>query len=140
MNWFGELVLGVIEGLTELLPVSSTGHLILVGDRLGQNSPAAKTLEIVIQLGAVLAVVVYYRKRLGQLLAGVFRRDTAAIRLTFALALAFVPGAVLGLLAHKAIKELLFHPAPVAGALIVGGVVMIAFEYGRRRQAAEAVD
>lgn len=140
MNWIDAVLMGVIEGLTEFLPVSSTGHLILVGDRLGQNSPAAKTLEIVIQLGAVLAVVVYYRKRLGQLLAGVFRRDTAAIRLTFALALAFVPAAVLGLLAHRAIKELLFHPAPVAGALIVGGVVMIAVEYGRRHRAAESVD
>jgi undecaprenyl-diphosphatase len=140
MNSFDAVLMGVIEGLTEFLPVSSTGHLILLGDRLGQTTPAAKTLEIVIQLGAVLAVVVYYRARLGLLLRGVFRKDTAAIRLTIALALAFVPAAVLGLLAHRAIKEMLFHPAPVAGALIVGGVVMIAVEQVRRRRATVLVD
>lgn len=140
MNWLDAVLLGVIEGLTEFLPVSSTGHLILAGDRLGQNTPAAKTLEIVIQLGAVLAVVVYYRARLWQLASGIFRRDPAAIRLTVALGLAFVPAAVLGLLAYKAIKQLLFHPAPVAGALIVGGVVMIAVEIGRKRRAPESDD
>ncbi len=140
MNWLDAVLLGIIEGLTEFLPVSSTGHLILAGDRLGQNTPAAKTLEIVIQLGAVLAVVVYYRARLWQLVAGIFRRDPAAIRLTVALGLAFVPAAVLGLLAYKAIKQLLFHPAPVAGALIVGGVVMIAVEFGRKRRAVESDD
>jgi len=140
MNWFDAVLMGVIEGLTEFLPVSSTGHLILLADRLGQNSPAAKTLEIVIQLGAVLAVVVYYRSRLGQLVRGIVRREPASIRLTVALGLAFVPAAVLGLLAHKAIKELLFHPAPVAGALIVGGVVMIAVDLVRRRSAAPVDD
>lgn len=140
MNWLDAVLMGVIEGLTEFLPVSSTGHLILLGDRLGQNDSAAKTLEIVIQLGAVLAVVVYYRARLGQLLRGILRRDPASIRLTGALALAFVPAAALGLLTHKAIKALLFHPAPVAGALIVGGIVMIVVEIGRRRQTAPAVD
>jgi undecaprenyl-diphosphatase len=140
MNWLDAVLLGVIEGLTELLPVSSTGHLILVGDRLGQSSPAAKSLEIVIQLGAVLAVVVYYRTRLLRLLQGLFRRDAAAIRLTSALALAFVPAAAVGLAAHKAIKERLFSPVPIAGALIVGGVVMIAVDHGRKHRAKEADD
>jgi len=140
MNWLDAVLMGVIEGLTEFLPVSSTGHLILLGDRLGQNSPAAKTLEIVIQLGAVLAVVVYYRRRLRDMLVGLVRKDPAAIRLTVALAMAFFPAALLGLLFHKAIKELLFKPAPVAGALIVGGVVMIAVDYGRKRRATEAAD
>ena len=140
MSWIDAVILGIIEGLTEFLPVSSTGHLILVGDRLGQSSPAAKTLEIVIQLGAVLAVVVYYRERLRLLLSGVLRRDPAAMRLILALGVAFVPAAVLGLLAYKAIKGLLFHPAPVAGALIVGGVLMIAMEFGRKRRAAAADD
>jgi undecaprenyl-diphosphatase len=140
MNWLDAVLMGVIEGLTEFLPVSSTGHLILLGDRLGKNDDAAKTLEIVIQLGAVLAVVVYYRTRLAQLLSGLARREKAAIQLTIALGLAFVPAAVLGLLTHRAIKELLFAPAPVAGALIVGGVVMIAVEIGRRRRAKEADD
>lgn len=140
MSWIDAVLLGVIEGLTEFLPVSSTGHLILVGDRLGQNSPTAKTLEIVIQLGAVLAVVVYYRARLLLLVQGIFRRDAAAIRLTMALGLAFVPAAALGLAAHKAIKEKLFSPTPIAGALIVGGVLMIAVEYGRRHRAVETED
>ena len=140
MNWLDAVLMGVIEGLTEFLPVSSTGHLILLGDRLGQNGAAAKTLEIVIQAGAVLAVVVYYRARLAKLLKGLFREDPAAIRLTMALALAFIPAAALGLLTHKAIKALLFHPAPVAGALIVGGVLMIAVDYGRKRRAKEADD
>ncbi|MBK8258668.1 MAG: undecaprenyl-diphosphate phosphatase [Polyangiaceae bacterium] len=134
MNWLDAVLMGIIEGLTEFLPVSSTGHLILLGDRLGQNSPAAKTLEIVIQLGAVLAVCVYYRERLARLIKGLIARDPAALRLTFALGLAFVPAAVIGLLTHKAIKELLFHPAPVAGALIVGGVLMIAVDVGRKRR------
>ena len=140
MNWLDAVLMGVIEGLTEFLPVSSTGHLILLGDRLGQNGPAAKTLEIVIQAGAVLAVVVYYRVRLANLLKGLFREDPAAIRLTMALAVAFIPAAALGLLTHKAIKALLFHPAPVAGALIVGGVLMIAVDYGRKRRPTEAED
>jgi undecaprenyl-diphosphatase len=135
MTLLDAVLMGVIEGLTEFLPVSSTGHLILVGDRLGQNTEAGKTLEIVIQLGAVLAVVVYYRARLGRLAAGIFRRDPDAIRLTGALLLAFVPAAVLGLLFHEPIERLLFRPAPVAGALIVGGVVMIAVEALRRRRA-----
>ncbi|MEZ4298842.1 MAG: undecaprenyl-diphosphate phosphatase [Polyangiaceae bacterium] len=140
MTWIDAVLMGIIEGLTELLPVSSTGHLILVGDRLGQSSPAAKTLEIVIQAGAVLAVVVYYRARLATLLRGIFQRDPKAIRLAVALGIAFVPAAVVGLLTHKAIKRLLFHPAPVAGALIVGGVLMIAVELGRKRRAREADD
>ena len=140
MNWLDAVLLGIIEGLTEFLPVSSTGHLILVGDRLGQNTPAATTLEIVIQLGAILAVIVYYRARLLFLVRGIFRRDADAIRLTMALAVAFVPAAVVGLLAHKAIKALLFKPAPIAGALIVGGVVMIAVDYGRKRRAEKADD
>jgi undecaprenyl-diphosphatase len=140
MNWLDAVLMGVIEGLTEFLPVSSTGHLILLGDRLGQTGSAAKTLEIVIQLGAVLAVVVYYRARLGLLVRGILKRDSSSIRLTGALALAFVPAAVVGLLAHKAIKALLFHPAPVAGALIVGGIVMITVEIWRQRRNAPTVD
>lgn len=140
MSWIDATLLGIIEGLTEFLPVSSTGHLILVGDRLGQNSPAAKSLEIVIQLGAVLAVIVYYRVRLLALLQGIVRRDAASIRLTLALGLAFLPAAVVGLAAHKAIKERLFAPAPIAGALITGGVLMVAVEYGRQRRGKEAED
>lgn len=128
------LLLGILEGLTEFLPVSSTGHLILLGERLGAESDAAKTLEIVIQLGAVLAVVLYYRATLLDLLKGLLRREAAAVRLTLALFIAFLPAAMVGLAFHKAIKEKLFSSGPVAGALIVGGFVMIGVELWRKRK------
>jgi undecaprenyl-diphosphatase len=140
MNWFDALLLGILEGITEFLPVSSTGHLILLSEHLGHNDTAAKTLEIVIQLGAVLAVVVYYRAKLAGLLRGVVRRDPASLRLALALAIAFVPAAVTGLLLHKIIKELLFGPGPVAVALIVGGVAMIVIESLRRTRKGEQLD
>ena len=133
MSWLDAVLLGVLEGLTEFLPVSSTGHLILLGAWLGHEDEAAKTLEIVIQLGAVLAVVVYYRARLRALLLGLARRDPASARLALALAIAFLPAALVGLAFHKAIKARLFGPGPVAAALIAGGVLMIAVEAARKR-------
>jgi undecaprenyl-diphosphatase len=135
MNWHNAVLLGLLEGLTEFLPVSSTGHLILLGDRLGANDDAAKTLDVVIQLGAVLAVVVYFRARLATLLRGLAAREPEQIALAKAVTIAFVPAAVLGLLFHKKIEALLFAPAPVAAALIVGGVVMIGIEIWRKRSA-----
>jgi undecaprenyl-diphosphatase len=140
MTWIDVLLLGAVEGLTEFLPVSSTGHLILLGERLGQNGEAAKTLEIVIQLGAILAVVIYYRARLLKLVTGVFRRDPADLRLLLALAIAFTPAAIIGLLLHKAIKRVLFHTEPVAVALIAGGILMIAVEFFLRRRAPKPSD
>ncbi|WP_437478906.1 undecaprenyl-diphosphate phosphatase [Sorangium sp. So ce1014] len=134
MFWFDAVLLGVLEGLTEFLPVSSTGHLILLGAWLGHQSEAAKTLDIVIQLGAVLAVVVYFRERLAATVRGVFRRDPDSLRLALALAVAFIPAAVVGLLFHKAIKAYLFGPGPVAVALIAGGLLMIGVESARRRR------
>jgi undecaprenyl-diphosphatase len=134
MTWLDALLLGALEGLTEFLPVSSTGHLILLGDQLGQHSDAAKTLEIVIQAGAVLAVVVYYRRRLAELVRGLLRREPQSLRLLSALAIAFVPAALVGLLLHGPIKRLLFKPIPVAAALIAGGLAMILIELGRRRR------
>ncbi|WP_437574498.1 undecaprenyl-diphosphate phosphatase [Sorangium sp. So ce887] len=134
MFWFDAVLLGVLEGLTEFLPVSSTGHLILLGAWLGHQSEAAKTLDIVIQLGAVLAVVVYFRERLAATVRGIFRRDPDSLRLALALAVAFVPAAVVGLLFHKAIKAYLFGPGPVAVALIAGGLLMIGVESARRRR------
>lgn len=134
------LLLGILEGLTEFLPVSSTGHLILLGERLGAESEAAKTLEIVIQLGAVLAVVVYYRQVLLDLLRGLVKRDAAALRLTLALGIAFLPAAGVGLVLHKVIKEKLFWGGPVAGALVVGGVLMIGVEAFRRRRGDPGLD
>ncbi|MGK4002917.1 undecaprenyl-diphosphate phosphatase [Sorangium sp. So ce1036] len=134
MFWFDAVLLGILEGLTEFLPVSSTGHLILLGAWLGHESEAAKTLDIVIQLGAVLAVVVYFRARLADTLRGVLRRDPESLRLAFAVVIGFIPAAVVGLLFHKAIKAHLFGPGPVAVALIAGGVLMIAVEAVRSRR------
>jgi undecaprenyl-diphosphatase len=139
MNPLIALVLGIVEGLTEYLPVSSTGHLILVGNALGAKGDAADAFEIVIQLGAVLAVVVHYRELLGLRLRGLLVRDPAALRLVSGIAIAFLPMAVVGLLFRKAIKANLFGPVPVASALIVGGVLMIAVERIRRAKKIEGV-
>ena len=133
-------LLGVVEGLTEYLPVSSTGHLVLVGHWLGADSEASKSFEIVIQLGAILAVVAHYRALLGARLAGLFRGERASRDLAIALAVAFVPTAIAGLLLRKTVKRLLFGPVPVAAALIVGGVAMIALERTRRRTQAPTLD
>jgi undecaprenyl-diphosphatase len=127
-------LLGIVEGLTEYLPVSSTGHLILAGKLLGARGEATKSFEIVIQLGAILAVVVHYRKLLAQRAAGLFTGDERAKKLLSALGIAFIPAAVVGLLFRKAIRAHLFGPRPVAAALIVGGIVMIAIEVWRRRK------
>jgi undecaprenyl-diphosphatase len=126
------LLLGVIEGLTEFLPVSSTGHLTLALAALGHNDDAAKAMSIVIQLGAVVAVMVFYRARLFRLAKGFVRGDRLERRLLLSLALGFLPAALLGFAFHKPIKAILFGPNPIAYALIVGGVVMIAVEtWGR---------
>jgi undecaprenyl-diphosphatase len=123
------LLLGIVEGLTEYLPVSSTGHLVLAGHVLGlPDDDSTKSFEIVIQFGAILAVVAYYRSLLAEHLRGLLTRKAASIRLLSALAIAFIPTAVAGLLLRKAIKAHLFGLAPVAWALVVGGVAMIAVE------------
>jgi len=125
-------LLGLVEGLTEFLPVSSTGHLILVSHWLGSVDEGAKSFDIVIQLGAILAVVVHYRRLFADRLRGVLVKDAASLRLFGALLVAFLPAAVTGLLLGKTIKRLLFGPVPVAAALFVGGVVMIIVERIRR--------
>ncbi|MBI5039767.1 MAG: undecaprenyl-diphosphate phosphatase [Gammaproteobacteria bacterium] len=119
------LCLGVVEGLTEFLPISSTGHLILVGDLLGFNDAKGKLFEIVIQSGAILAVCWEYRVRLWGVVQGFVKRDAAATRFVANLLVAFLPAAVLGLLFATAIKEHLFHPVPVALAFIVGGLLIL---------------
>ncbi len=118
------LILGLVEGLTEFLPISSTGHLILVGDLLEFNNERGKLFEIVIQSGAILAVCWEYRCRLWQVLIGLPSRASAR-RFVINLAVAFLPLAVLGLLFGKAIKAHLFQPIPVAIAFMVGGLVII---------------
>jgi undecaprenyl-diphosphatase len=116
------LILGVVEGLTEFLPISSTGHLILASDLLGATDERWKVFNIVIQTGAMLAVVWEYRARF-------FRVDVALYR---NLVIAFIPAAVLGLAFSKYIKAYLFHAEPVALAFIVGGFVILAVDRGER--------
>jgi undecaprenyl-diphosphatase len=112
------LVLGIVEGLTEFLPISSTGHLILAGELLGFNDARAKVFEVVIQTGAMLAVLWEYRARFFSVDARLYRN----------LAVAFLPAALLGLAFGGAIKAHLFKPVPVAVAFIVGGVVILLVE------------
>jgi len=120
------LVLGVVEGLTEFLPVSSTGHLIIVGDLLNFNDDKGKVFEIVIQLGAILGVVWDYRARVGRLITGLHTKHEQ--RFVLNLFVAFVPAAVVGLLLHQQIKTYLFNPITVAGALIAGGLAILWIE------------
>lgn len=134
------VLLGIVEGITEYLPVSSTGHLQLAGHLLGlsDDDPATSSFEIVVQLGAILAVVAHYRALLTERTRGLFSGDAASRRLFVALAAAFVPAAIVGLAFRKAIKAHLFKPVPIATALVVGGIVMIAVERWLARPSAPA--
>ncbi len=134
MQLLDAFILGVTEGLTEYLPVSSTGHLILVTKALKLSGEGAKAFDIVIQLGAVLAVVVHYRKLLAERVLGLAAREPRALRLGGALLLGFVPTAIVGLAVGKLVKAHLFAPVPVACALAVGGLAMIAIEIGLKRR------
>ena len=132
-------VLGVVEGLTEFLPISSTGHLILAGDLLDFSDEKAKVFEIVIQCGAILAVVWVYHAKL----LDVLRRlgsDRAAQRFAANLLVAFLPAAVLGLLFERTIKAALFKPVPVAIAFVVGAVAILWAERRDHRIRVESVD
>jgi undecaprenyl-diphosphatase len=117
-------ILGIVEGLTEFLPISSTGHLILAGDLLGYTDEKAKVFEIAIQTGAMLAVVWEYRKRFADAITGAFS-DAAAQRFIINLIVAFIPAAVLGLAFGSLIKKHLFFAVPVALAFIIGGVIIL---------------
>jgi undecaprenyl-diphosphatase len=121
---FKALILGIVEGVTEFLPISSTGHLILAGDLLDFNDEKGKVFTIVIQLGAILAVCWEYRAKITDVVTGI-GSDKAANRFVLNLFIAFLPAAILGLLFIKTIKYYLFHPLPVAMALIIGGVLIL---------------
>ena len=121
------LVLGIIEGLTEFLPVSSTGHLIIFGDLLGYNDDTSKVFKIVIQLAAILAVCWDYRERLIKVASGL-TTEPSAQRFVWLLFIGFLPAAVLGLMFHSTIKGLLFNPITVATALVVGGLIILYVE------------
>lgn len=121
------LILGLVEGATEFLPISSTGHLIIVGDLLNFNDEKGKIFEIVIQLGAILAVCWEYRGKITDTFMGITHQP-AAQKLTLNLVIAFMPAALLGLAFHQQIKQYLFSPITVAWALIVGGVAILVIE------------
>ncbi len=133
------LILGIVEGLTEFLPVSSTGHLIIVGDLLDYNDATSKVFKIVIQLGAILAVCWDYRERLTRVVLGL-GSDRSAQRFVTLLFIGFLPAAVLGLMFHSTIKNVLFNPITVATALIVGGFVILYLEKRAYHPRIEAVD
>lgn len=118
------LILGVVEGLTEFLPVSSTGHLILAGDLLHFNDEKGKLFEIVIQCGAILAVCWEYRAKIAAVVSGLGSQREAQ-RFALNLVIAFIPAAVLGLAFAKAIKAQLFRPVPVALAFIIGAFIIL---------------
>ena len=132
-------ILGVVEGATEFLPVSSTGHLIIVGDLLEFNDEKSKVFKIFIQLGAILAICWEYRTRLGHVAGSAFS-DRAAQRFIFNLGVAFMPAALLGLAFHSQIKAYLFSPFTVAIALIVGGFVILIVEKFAPVPTTETVD
>lgn len=121
------ILMGIIEGLTEFLPVSSTGHLIIAGQVLGIPEATAATFEIFIQLGAIVAVGVYFFKDLLSLLQRA-RNDPGARRLLIGIAIAFVPAALIGFVFRKQIKAILFGPFPVALAMVIGGIIMLVAE------------
>ena len=133
-------VMGLVEGATEFIPVSSTGHLILAGDWLGFDAwHGAETFEVFIQLGAILAVVWLYRAKI----AGVVKtlpREEKSRRLALNLVIAFLPAALVGFVAHDFIKDKLFNPAVVAVALVIGGLLVLLIEAWHRRVTTETVD
>ena len=133
------VLLGVVEGLTEFLPVSSTGHLILLVDLLRFQGPPGKVFEVVIQLGAILAICLLYFWRLWGV-AMRLDRDPGARRFVANILLAFLPAAVLGALAHGYVKSVLFSPHVVSAALIVGGLVILGLERFRPKAIFQEVE
>lgn len=144
MELWQAVILGIVEGITEYLPVSSTGHLILASSLMGlgdaESKQAVDSFNIVIQGGAILAVIGLYRARVWQMIrgcAGVVRigsGDAPGLRLAVNLLIAFLPAAVLGVLLNEVIEAYLFHAGPVLAALALGGVYMILLERWRKKR------
>jgi undecaprenyl-diphosphatase len=132
------LLLGIVEGLTEFLPISSTGHLIIVSDWLGLNDEKGKVFDIVIQLGAILAVCWEYRARFLKAFSGL-TRDPVQQRFAANLFVAFLPAAIVGLAFQSQIKKFLFNPVSVAVALVAGALVIFAVERWYQRHGAPRV-
>ena len=130
MTLLEAIILGLVEGITEYLPISSTGHLIITTTMLGLNEPAeikqaVDVYSIVIQGGAILAVLGLYRKRVLQMIRGLLGKDRIGLRFATNIIISFLPAAILGVLAADWIESKLFYPQPVIAALALGGVVMI---------------
>lgn len=131
--------MGIVEGLTEFLPISSTGHLILAGQLLGFDNEKGAVFEIVIQTGAILAVIWEYRSRFLKVLAGALTQPSAQ-RFLVNLFIAFLPAAIIGLAVGKMVKSYLFHPIPVALAFIIGALIMLWAERREHRITVTEVD
>lgn len=129
MEIWQAIILGLVEGITEYLPISSTGHLILASALMGLDTPEAKgsvdAFNIVIQGGAILAVLGLYRERVFQMIRGLLGKDAPGLKLAINIIIAFLPAALLGVLLNDLIEEALFHAGPVLAALALGGVYMI---------------
>jgi len=145
MNWWQSLLLGIVEGITEYLPVSSTGHLLLVQSLLGiGHDEAADAFAICIQAGAIVAVLGLYRGRIGEMINGLLGKNEAGRRLAINIIAAFLPAVAIGLLLQKPIKKYLFGGEafglwPVVGAWFVGGVAILAVSaFRKRRQESDA--
>ncbi len=131
--WIQAAVMGIVEGLTEFLPISSTGHLILTASLIGMTGETVKVFEIAIQTGAMFAVVWEYRRKLSATVRGI-THDPIAQRFGLNLLIAFMPAVVLGLSFGSAIKAKLFHPVPVAIAFVVGGFIILWVESRQRKR------
>jgi len=134
------ILLGIVEGLTEFLPVSSTGHLILASELLGYDASYWATFNVVIQLGAILAVVVLYWRTFWDVAIGLFGKNPASWRFVANLLCAFLPSAVIGLALHHYIEALLGAPKVVAVALIIGGIAILLIERAIKPGTIEGVD
>lgn len=133
-------ILGIVEGLTEFLPISSTGHLIVVGSLLDFNDERGKLFEIVIQSAAILAVMWEYRAKLGSVVGGLIQKQEAAQRFTFNVIIAFLPLALIGLAFGKHIKAALFNPITVAITSIIGAIFILWAEKRQHTVSVKTVD
>ncbi|MEA2351514.1 MAG: undecaprenyl-diphosphatase [Thermoleophilaceae bacterium] len=133
------ILLAIVEGITEFLPVSSTAHLFLAGELAHFDAARWEVFNIVIQLGAIMAIVVLYWRTFWAVLQGLFRGDAASFRFVRNLLVAFLPAAVLGLLLHKQIEALLLSPITMAVALIAGGVAILGIEKKARPRGTHGV-
>ncbi len=140
MTWYHAIILGIVEGLTEYLPVSSTGHLLVTQKLLGigadsqEAKAAADAYAICIQGGAILAVLGLYWRRVKQMILGILGKDRDGLRLAINIIAGFLPAAVIGLALNDKIKAHLFGVWPVVIAWFVGGVAILAVSYGKRRR------